>query len=131
MIVPESPKPSDRTASNRPAAAPGREPDAEATPEQIEADIARTRQDLGETVEQLTSALDVKEQARHQLDAAKDRAAAQLTRARAGAEEGLRTARDSVTDDDGRLARNGWVAVCALGVCLGLGVVLLVRAARR
>ncbi|MCP3427207.1 DUF3618 domain-containing protein [Rothia sp. AR01] len=120
----DAPKPSAAVSSTS-------EPAADATPAQIEADIAETRAELGETVEQLTASLDVKAQAKHQVDAAKDRAAEQVARVQARAKEGLHTAQDSVTDEQGRLNRNGWIAAGVLGVGLCLGILLIVRAARR
>jgi ElaB/YqjD/DUF883 family membrane-anchored ribosome-binding protein len=112
------------------------EPGGDASPDQIEADIARTREELGETVEQLTSALDVKSQAKQQVDEVKvraqqqvdqikERATEQLGRTRERAAEGYTAARDAVTDDRGQLNRNGWIAASALGLYL------IIRAATR
>ncbi|GEM_PF-4522860 len=131
MTTPDPQKPTSRP-----------EPDGDASPDQIEADIARTREELGETVDQLASALDVKSQAKQQVDQAKvrarqqvdevkDRATEQLGRTRELASEGYTAARDAVTDDQGQLNRNGWIAASALGAGVALGLYLIVRAARR
>lgn len=52
------------------------------TPEQIEADIARQREQLARTVDQIGAKLDVKAQARARVDAAKDRATTESGRPR-------------------------------------------------
>ncbi|UJH69590.1 DUF3618 domain-containing protein [Ornithinimicrobium sp. INDO-MA30-4] len=56
-------------------------------PEQIEADIARHRQELSHTVDELTQRLDVKKQAQHKMTSAKaevsDRLQATKVRAQA------------------------------------------------
>ena len=49
------------------------EPDSQASAEDVEADIARTREDLGHTVDELTRKLDVKAQAQHKVDDVKDK----------------------------------------------------------
>lgn len=48
-------------------------------PAQIEADIARHRQELGDTVDELTERLDVKKQARDKVESIKIRANAGLS----------------------------------------------------
>lgn len=63
-----------------PAANP--EPAKDAGPEEIQKDIERTREELGETVEALAAKLDVKAQAKHKSEAAKARAASAASVAR-------------------------------------------------
>lgn len=94
---------------NEPTTATPPEPEQGASPEEIEADVERTRQELGETVEELADKLDVKVQARHQVDAAKERAAAQVHDARRRATEYFDRAKKSVTDDEGKPNRNAWI----------------------
>lgn len=48
--------------------------DAGKTPEELEAEIARQRQQLAETVDELTAKLDVKAQAQHKVADLKDAA---------------------------------------------------------
>lgn len=52
-------------------------------PEQIEADIAKHRQELGNTVDELTERLDVKKQAQLKVESVKTRASTGLHEARA------------------------------------------------
>ena len=82
-----------------------------ATPEmaELEADIARTREDLADTVDQLTAKLDVKTRVRNRAIEAKDVAALQA-----------RSARRQLVDSDGK------PRPAALGVA---GAVLAVIAA--
>ncbi|WP_053204889.1 DUF3618 domain-containing protein [Jiangella muralis] len=61
------------TRTNVPATG---EPPKDATPEDIEKHIERTRADLGRTVEALQHKLDVRSQARERLSAVRDRAGA-------------------------------------------------------
>lgn len=107
------------------------EPDADASPEQLEADIARTREELGKTVEQLTSALDVKTQAKQQVGQATERARRQLDDVKDRAAQQFSAARYAVTDDDGQLNRNGWIAASVAGAGVALGIYLIIHAARR
>ena len=58
------------------------EPGQEASPAEIEADIARTRRDLGRTVEALSGKLDPKSQADQQVAQLKERARDQVDHAR-------------------------------------------------
>jgi hypothetical protein len=50
------------------------------TPEQIEAEIARTREDLGDTVAAMAAKADVKAQARAKFDETRERIAARAPR---------------------------------------------------
>ncbi len=70
---------------------PGTDPNPDI--EQIQAEIEQTRQDLGETVDALTSKLDVKSRARERLDDTKRRAAEQLSQARTKANGRVTTVR--------------------------------------
>jgi hypothetical protein len=72
----------------------------------IEADIERTREDLAQTVDQLTAKLDVKTRVQTRVADARDSAAAKV-----------HTLQDRATDDDGRptpeAMRAGGAAVAA------------------
>ena len=52
------------------------------SPEEIQSDIESTREELGDTVEELAAKIDVKEQARKQADAAKVQAQEKVAEAR-------------------------------------------------
>lgn len=65
------------------------EPGTDAAPEELETDIARTRHELGETLESLTDRLDPKAQADKQVEHVKERARDQVDRARASARSAL------------------------------------------
>lgn len=56
-------------------------------PRQIEADIARHRQELGQTVDELTNRLDVKKQAQRKVAAAKSQADHQFQSLKARAQD--------------------------------------------
>ena len=64
---------------------PGTGPDADATVEDIQADIEATRHELGQTVEALSAKLDVSAQAKQKVDDAKQLVV------------------DAATDDDGSI----------------------------
>ena len=65
-----------------PVTPPNPEPPKDAGPEEIQYDIERTREELGETVEALASKLDFKAQARKRADSVKARAGSVLAAAR-------------------------------------------------
>ena len=78
-------------APNNPA--DGAEPEGEAqTPEQIRAEIERTQQELGDTVEALAHKTDVKAQASARIDAAKE----SIQETVHGARESIATTADEV-----------------------------------
>lgn len=97
------------------------EPSGDATPEEIETDIARTRRDLANTVGALSDKLDPKAQADKQVDELKARAHEQKARLQGQAEQARESARSSVaqardqardaaTDDLGRPSSVLWAA---------------------
>ena len=88
----------------------------------LQADIERTREELAQTVDQLTAKLDVKTRVRDRAVESKDRAAAQVQSMR-------ERAADLATDDDGKptpvtISIGG-------GVIAGLAAVVLVLMWRR
>jgi len=90
--------------------------EAMVTPEmaELEADIVRTREDLAQTVDQLTAKLDVKSRIRGRATEAKDAAAVQL-----------HSARQQLVDGDGR-PRPAALRVGG-GVVAGVLAVILVK----
>jgi hypothetical protein len=83
--------------------------------EEIEAEIARTRDDLAATVDELTARLDVKTRIKESVQQTRDQAAARV-----------RAVRDQATDDDGRptpatLGVGGAVAAAIVAV-VGLSI---------
>ncbi len=75
-----------------------REPADDASPDEIEADIARTRRELGETVEALSDKLDPKAQADEQIGRLTHRAREQVDHARESALSTLAHARHTAAD---------------------------------
>lgn len=94
----------------------------DASADEIEADIERTREQLGETVDALTNKLDVKSRARDKVADAKDRAATQVDTAKAQGSRLVAQARDAATDEDGDTRP----AVPVAAGLVGAGIVLLV-----
>ena len=79
--------------------------------EEIESEIARTREDLAATVDELTARLDVKTRVKESVQQAKDLAAARV-----------RAVRDQATDDDGRPT----TATLGVGGAVAAGIVVVV-----
>jgi F0F1-type ATP synthase membrane subunit b/b' len=102
---------------------------------EIEADIARTREELADTVDALTARMDVKtrardrvqqtkDQARDRVQLTRDQARDQVQRTRAQALAQVHTVRERATDEQGKptpatLAAGG-AAVTVLGLLVGL-----------
>lgn len=91
-------------------------PDAEA--ERIVADIEATRAELGETVDALAGKLDVRAQARNQVDDVRERVSQQVAQLR-----------DAATDDRGNPTATA--KGVAGGVAVALAGAVAVSAARR
>lgn len=132
---------SDRTgATPARASDPATEPSPDATPEEIEADIARTRRELGDTVGALSERLnprmqakqqadDLKAQAKHQADDLKGRVRDQAEHARQTAQTSFTQARDATVGADGRPSPTGWIAAGAAAGALAAVTALLIRRA--
>lgn len=98
--------------------------------EEIQADIAQTREELGRTVDALSAKLDVKARAKGQVDAARQRAMVQLDTVRSLASDiGART-KDASTSDTGNLKPAVPAGAVALAL-VGVGVLLLRRRRNR
>ncbi|WP_309133183.1 DUF3618 domain-containing protein [Brevibacterium sp.] len=122
--VTESPPVAARHAALTP------EPGSDASPEEIEDDIERTRHDLGETVEELSKRLDVKAQAREQLDTAKEQVAAQVDHAKRTASDYAQKTKDTFTDETGKPNNNAWIGLAVSAVALAALTVVLIKRAR-
>lgn len=90
------------------------------SPEEIEADLERTRRDLAETVDALSAKMDVKSRAREQVVVTKQRVSEKAQETREKASEAVRQGKDAATDDSGTpkpmvLVGAGVAALLALG----------------
>ena len=105
------------------------EPGPDADIADIQADIERTRQDLGETVEALTAKADIKGRAQETAAHARDAVAEQAAHTRDVIAEKATavqsTARDRLTDDSGSLRPNvllaalvAAAAIAAIGIAV-------------
>ncbi|MBE4696317.1 DUF3618 domain-containing protein [Brevibacterium casei] len=122
-----------------------------ASPSEIQADIARTREELGQTLAQLVERFDVKAQAEHTLDDVKDRAAGAIGDVRdktenvvAGAKGAVKSVLSSddaagdsagVTDPDEAIdsdlalrSRAGWTDLAPLVIASGLALAAVIVA---
>ncbi|WP_205660655.1 DUF3618 domain-containing protein [Amycolatopsis antarctica] len=103
-------------------------PAKDASADQIEADIERTRAELGHTVDALSEKLDVKSQARNKVDDVKQRATEQARTAQVHGRQIVERAKELSTDEQGTPKP----AVPLAAVLAALTVVLLaVRRSRR
>ena len=78
-------------------------PGKDASVEEIESDIAQTRENLGDTVDELTQKLDVKAQAQHKVHDIKERAGEQVHTAQVRGGEALTRAKTTLTNDQGKV----------------------------
>jgi Protein of unknown function (DUF3618) len=79
------------------------EPTKEADLDDIQADIERTREQLGETVEALTDKFDVKGRAKHKAQDAKQAVVDGAQTAKARGADAAAKAKDAATDDEGNV----------------------------
>jgi len=101
-------------------------PGADATAEELVADIEATRAELGDTVEALSQKFDVKAQARDSLEDAKQRATAQARIAQTRGTEMFEQAKAAATDDQGNLTPQA--RSIAIKVAAGVAAFLVTRA---
>lgn len=97
------------------------------SPGEIEADLAQTRQELGETVDALSAKLDVKSRAKDQVAVTKHRANEQVQVARERAAQAVAQGKNAATDEQGSVkpvvpAVAGGVVLVVLAV-VGVGLV--------
>jgi len=101
-------------------------PGADATAEELVADIEATRAELGDTVEALSQKFDVKAQARDSLEDAKQRATEQARIAQVRGTEMFEQAKAAATDDQGNLTPEA--RSIAIKVAAGVAAFLVTRA---
>lgn len=92
------------------------EPGGQASAAEVEADIARTREELAETVDALTDKFNVKAQARNKARDAADRAGQQVHAAQAQGARAFTELKDRATDERGQLKPVIPAAAVALAV---------------
>jgi ElaB/YqjD/DUF883 family membrane-anchored ribosome-binding protein len=116
-------------------AEPSRAGDAPATePEQIEAEIAQTREDLGDTVAALAGKTDVKAQAKQKADETRTAAQEKASETAAAARRTLQSAPERATQAGDRVrtaAQANPAAAVAAASAGALVLLLLLRARRR
>lgn len=105
------------------------EPGTDLSADELQADIERTREQLGNTVDALSEKLDVKAQTRHKMENLKRGGAAKVDAVRARGGEAATRAKNAATDGQGK-PRNGLLVGAALAAAL-LAVVALVVWRRR
>jgi flagellin-like hook-associated protein FlgL len=98
------------------------------TPEEIQADIERQREQLAETVDQLGHKLDVKAQTKAKVDDVKVQAKEKVEDVRVQAKEAVVEVKERATTDDGKPRPE--VLGAAAAVVLGLAVVIWLRRRR-
>lgn len=94
-----------------------------ASPDELEADIERTRAELGATVDALAEKLDVKAQARNKVRDIKSGAEQRSRSVRASGEQAARRAKDAATDEHGSI-KPAVPAGAALVAAIVLAVVI-------
>ena len=110
----------------------------EAGIEDLQADIERTRTQLGQTVEALSDKLDVKAQAKQKAAYTRDRLASKTQEARGRAVDTAQTLRskaaevrskvaDAATDDQGSIRPTVPMAGIAVAVAVATGIVVGIR----
>ena len=103
---------------------------ADASADELVADIEATRNDLGDTVDALAQKFDVKSQAQHTLDDARTRATDQVRALQLRGTEMFDQAKDAATDDQGHLTPQAR-AVAIKGAAVAATVLLVSVIVRR
>lgn len=93
------------------------EPGPDAGLDEIQADIEKTREQLGQTVEALSAKLDVKAQARHKVEETKAQARQKVDHTKARAVETVHTAQEKAAQAGPALPA---AAILALAAVVGL-----------
>lgn len=114
------------------------EPGPEAGIQDLQADIERTRTQLGQTVEALSGKLDVKAQAKHKAANTRDRVASRTQEAKARAVDTAQALRskaadmrskvaDAATDDQGSVRPRVPLAGIAVAGAVAIGIAVGMR----
>lgn len=103
----------------------GEDPDSaeQRTPAQIEADIAQTREQLGETVEALAAKADVKGQAKQKVDETKQQARAKIDDAKQSAQATPAKVQASARQGLGKAKQNPALAAVAATALVAIVVI--------
>ena len=106
------------------------EPDEPLSADELQADIERTREQLGNTVDALSEKLDVKAQTRHKVESLKQGGAAKVDAVRARGGEAATRAKNAATDGQGK-PKTGLLAGAALAaVLLAVAAAVVLRRRR-
>jgi len=98
-----------------PAEPDASDPDAPLSADQLQADIERTREQLGNTVDALSEKLDVKAQTRHKMESLKQGGAATVDAVQVRSGEAATKTKNAATDEQGK-PKTGVLAGAALAV---------------
>jgi ElaB/YqjD/DUF883 family membrane-anchored ribosome-binding protein len=105
------------------------EPEKGASVSELEADIERTRSELGDTVEHLADKLDVKARAKHRIEETKADVADHVEEVKGQVAAVAHRTKDALTDD-GRPNQKGWFAAAVAVAIVGALVITLIRRGR-
>jgi ElaB/YqjD/DUF883 family membrane-anchored ribosome-binding protein len=100
------------------------------TPDEIQADIEQTRVELGETIDALTTKLDVKTRVKDRVASTKDQARARLADLKDKAVDLSVRAKAGATDDVGKPTPTAIVVAAAAGAVVAALVTVVVRRRR-
>lgn len=98
------------------------EPGAKASADEIEADLERTREQLGETIDALGAKFDVKTNAKNKMNGIKRRAENELRTARIHADQTAARVRSAATDENGKPKPAVLGGTAAVFIVLGIVV---------
>jgi Protein of unknown function (DUF3618) len=114
-----------------PAESDASEPAAGLSADELQADIERTREQLGNTVDALSEKLDVKAQTRHKMESLKQGGAAKVDAVRARGGAAATKTKNAATDGHGK-PKTGLLAGAALAAALlAAGAAVVVWRRRR
>lgn len=103
----------------------------ERSADQLEADIARTREEIGRTVHALTEKLDIKTRMQHSARDLKTRAASRAHGMKTRGRGAIRTAMSAASDSGGSPKRPAPIGLLVAAAAAGTAVATIVWAHRR